>query len=402
VVTVAAEASLTARGAARVRGGHPWVPRAEVAVAPAGEDAVAVRDERGRVVASALWAPEPAPIALRVYARGEAFVPFDEALLGERLDRALARRRAIYGDLPEACRLVHAEADQLPGLFVDKWGDCAVLQTGTGAMDRREPLLARLLAERLGARLIIARDDGSVREHEGLPRTKGVLLGAGPTLIEVRDGAARMEHDLLEDAKTGGFLDQRENHRRAAQLAHGDCLDAFSHHGGFALAMAPRAASVLAVEQDARAAARAARNALASGFAHVKVETADAFAALRAYERSGRQFDVVVVDPPALAKRGSGAPGPRGGRLPPDQALRAYKELNLRALRITRRDGFLITCSCSAKVTSELFGAVLADASRDAHREAVILERRGAAADHPVLVGVPETEYLKCWILQVL
>lgn len=386
------EVRLTPRGASRLRSGHPWILRPDVVSAPeeaAGGD-VRVVDERGRALGSALLGPAAAPIALRVYHRGPAHVPFAE-VLPERLERAVARRRAVLGDVP-ACRLVHAEADQLPGLFVDRWGDAAVVQSGALAMDRREAEVARWLVERRGLRLVVARDDGSARDHEALERRKGVLAGGGPARVEVAEGRARFEVDLLEDAKTGGFLDQRENHARVAELARGEALDAFSYHGGFALALAARAERVLALEVDARAVERARRNAAASGFTNVEVRQVDAFAALRELEREGRAFDVVVVDPPALAKR-------RGAV---EQALRAYKELNLRALRITRRDGLLVTCSCSGRVTADLFGRMLVEAARDARRDAVVLERRGAGRDHPVLVGVPETEYLKCWILQVL
>lgn len=395
--------TITSRGARRLASGHPWIIRADVVAPPAGDaDTVIVVDERGRALGSALWAQPPAHVALRVFARGERFAPLDAELVAVRLDAAFARRRALYGALPPACRLVHGEADALPGLFIDRWGDAAVIQTATLGMDRREAAIAAALAARLELRLIVARDDGSLRDHEGLPRRKGILHGGGPTLVEIRSGEVRAAHDLLADAKTGGFLDQRENHERVGAFARGECLDLFSHHGGFALAMAARATRVIAVEQDPSAAARAADNARRSGFSHVTVETADAFAVLRRYESEGRGFDVVVIDPPALAKRGSGAPGPGGGPRPPDHALRAYKELNLRGLRITRPGGFLVTCSCSAKVTPAIFGEILAAAQADSGRQAVIVERRGAASDHPVLIGVPETEYLKCWILQVL
>jgi 23S rRNA (cytosine1962-C5)-methyltransferase len=250
----------------------------------------------------------------------------------------------------------------------------------------------------------VARDDGSMRELEGLPRQKSIFLGSGATVVEVDEGASRFSHDLLEDAKTGGFLDQRENHLRAGELARGECLDLFSHHGGFALALAGKADRVEAVELDARAAARAAANARLSRRDNVDVRQADAFAVLREHEAAGRRFDVVVVDPPALAKRGGGGPQKGGGaaRGPNDAALRAYRELNLRALRITRPGGFLVTCSCSAKMTAPIFGDMLVEAARDSGRSATVVERRGAAGDHPVLLGLPESEYLKCWILQVL
>lgn len=375
---------MSPRAATRVRGGYPWVLRVDLRDPLPPDEWVAVLDERGRTLGAALTAPPPAPIALRVYARGRA-VPFDEVWRA-RLDDSLARRGGA-----RLTRLVHGEADLLPGLIVDRYEDVAVVQTTTAALDRREPAIAEALAGSLSLRLVVARDDGSARDHEGLVRRKAVLLGDGPSLVRTHEGAAVLELDVLEDAKTGSFLDQRENHARAAELARGQALDAFTYHGGFALALAPRAQSVLALDQDARAVERARRNAQLSGFGNFTAEVADAFQALRRFEGEGRRFDVVVVDPPALAKRG-----------PLETAIRAYKELNLRALRLTREGGTLITCSCSGKMTAALFEEMLVDAARDAGRAAVVVERRGAAADHPAMLGVPETEYLKCFVLRIL
>ena len=379
---------VTARGASRVEDGHCWIVRADVEHTDLGSEEVRVLAPRGRTIASAFFAPPPAPIALRIYARGAEHVRFTDDLLAARLGQAIARR----GHDEPVCRLVHGEADRLPGLFVDRYGDAAVIQSGTAAMDHREEAAARLLASRFGIKLVVGRNDGALRDHEALPRRKGVLAGIGSTLVRVREGAAVLELDLLEDAKTGSFLDQRENHARAAEVAHGKALDAFTYHGGFALALARRAESVLALDQDARAVERARRNAELSGLGNVEVRTADAFETLRDLERSGSVFDVVVLDPPALAKR-------RGALT---AALRDYQELNLRALRLVAPEGWLVTCSCSGKVTPALFGETIAKAARAAHRTVTIVERRGAGRDHPVLLGVPETEYLKCWFLRVL
>ncbi|MBI4510516.1 MAG: class I SAM-dependent rRNA methyltransferase [Deltaproteobacteria bacterium] len=385
---------LSPRGLARFHSGHPWIFRADVGgdEPPGDADSVRVLDGAGRVVGSAFWAPPPSPTCLRVYARGGEYVPFSDELLAERLARAEARRKEIYGHGTPAYRLAHAEADLLPGLFVDRYGDAAVLQAATIAMDRREKTVAHILAKQHGIRLVVARDDGSMRDHESLPRRKQVLLGGGPTLMHLVEAGATRELDLLEDAKTGGFLDQRENHLCAAALARGEVLDAFTYHGGFALAMARRAEKVLGLDEDPRAVARAKRNASLSHVGNAEFQVADAFEALRRFEREGRTFDVVVVDPPALAKR-------RGEIT---TALRAYQELNLRALRIVRQDGWVITCSCSGKVTPQLFGEMLVRAAQGAKRDVALVERRGAGRDHPVLVGVPETEYLKCWFLKVV
>lgn len=383
---------VSARGAARVRAGHPWVIRSDVAPgAEPGADEVVVTDGRGRPLASALYAPPPSPIALRVYARGDAFVPLAEAELAERLRAAEARRREIFGADARTYRLCHGEADLLPGLFVDRYEDAAVVQTATAAMDRRLETVVGILAERHGIGRVVVRNDGSMRDHEALPREKRLARGADAA-VRVREGAAVFELDLLEDAKTGGFLDQRENHLRAAELARGEALDAFAYHGGFALALAARASSVLALDVDARAVARARRNAELSGYRHVEVRQADAFVELRAFERDGRRFDVVVIDPPAFAKRRGSVPA----------ALRAYHELNLRAMRILRPGGWLVTCSCSGKVTPALFEEMLVKAAADARRSFAVVERRGAGRDHPGLLGVPETEYLKAWFLRAL
>ena len=379
---------LTARGAARVRGGHPWVHRPEVPNAPPpGADAIAIADEQGRPLGSALWCPEPAPIALRVYSREETFVPFDDALISERVSTAILRRASLLPGI-EARRLVHAEADGLPGLFVDAYKDAMVIQTSTAALDRRAARIAALLVNDHGARMVVRRDDGSIRDFEGLPRERMVLSGRGGTLTQYREGPSTFEVDLLSDKKTGAFLDQRDNHLRVGSLARGRVLDAFSYHGGFALAAAAYADEVVAIEENPQAVVRAAHNAELSGRTNVKFHEADAFAMLRQLEARGETFDLVVIDPPALTKRAA---------VP--QAQRAYQELALRGMRLTAPGGFMCFCSCSGKITPELFEELLVRAARDAGRIVQVAERRGAGPDHPVLLGVPETEYLKCWIL---
>lgn len=380
---------VTEAGAARIRAGHPWVYAKDVRRADGDADVARVVDGGGRLLATALFSAG-APLPLRILGRGA--LALDEALLGARIDRALARRAALFPHA-DAYRLVHGEADGLPGLIVDRYADVVVLQTTARAMDAREAVIARLLKERLGARLVVARDDGSARDFEGLARRKGVLLGEGPTTVRYHDAGNLFEADVLADGKTGGFLDQAENHARAAEYARGECLDAFTYHGGFALALARGGADrVLAIDESAQAVARARDNAARNGLGNVTVEHANAFDRLRALEAEGRTFDVVVIDPPALAKRKSALRG----------AERAYKELNLRGLRLLNPGGILVTCSCSGKMTLPLFEATLESAARDVGRPVQLLERRGAGRDHPPLLGVPETEYLKCFIARVL
>ncbi len=390
-----ATVKVTARGAARIRRGHPWIYAADVdapSSAAATDDVVDVIDPRGHALGSALHAPG-APLVLRML--GGANLDLDRALLEARIASAFAFRQRLF-PTADGYRVVHGEADRLPGLIVDRYGDVAVLQTMTRAMDARKELIAEVVARTIGARLVIARDDGSARDLEALPRERRVLVGDGATVARYHDAGNEFEIDVMADKKTGGFLDQAENHARAREYAVGDCLDAFSYHGGFALALARGGAtSVLALDESADATARTRANVTRNGFdAVVEVRTANAFDVLRALESEGRRFDIVVIDPPALGKRkGVGVAG---------AADRAYKELNLRGLRLVRPGGTLFTCSCSGKVTPADFGALIDSAAQDSGRAAQLLERRGAGRDHPVLLGVPETDYLKCWILRVL
>jgi len=380
--------TLSARGAARARSGHPWIFRADVQSAPpdlASGAEVRLADARGNFVAKAFWA-ERSPIALRILSRRDESL--DDAFLRGRIERSLARRRAFFPGA-DAFRAVHGEADLLPGYFADLYGDLlAVQHLAEWAEARREPL-ARMAARACGARAVVARDDGGSRDFELLPRRTEVLFGTGPMTAAYHEGQLELRVDLLEDHKTGGYLDQRENHLRAGELARGEALDAFCYHGGFALQLARGADRVLAIDQDASAVDRTRENASRNGLRNLEVRAANAVEQLRALDKEGRKFDVVVLDPPAFAKRRDGLGG----------ALRAYKEINYRGVRLLAPGGVLVTCSCSGKVTPELFGEVIEWASQEAKRPLQLLERRGAARDHPPLLGVPETDYLKCWFL---
>jgi 23S rRNA (cytosine1962-C5)-methyltransferase len=389
------------RGAARLRGGNPWVYAPDVTRRPEGDaDVVTVVDGAGRTLGTALYAAR-GPLPLRLVARDA--VDFSPALIEARLLAALSRRRALF-PAADAFRVVHGEADGLPGLVIDRYADVAVIQSLTAAIDRREEAIAALCRRVLDARLVVARDDGSARDLELLPRRKGVLAGGGPTQVAYHDAGSRFEVDVLTDGKTGGFLDQAENHARARVYAGGVALDAFTYHGGFALALAAGGAhKVLALDESAAACARARANAARNGLHQVEVEQANAFDRLRALEAEGHLFDVVVIDPPALAKRrGALGDGRRGQRAAPGPAERAYKELNLRAFRLVRPGGVVVTCSCSGRLSAAQFGEIVEAAARDARRSFQVIERRGAGRDHPTLLGVPETEYLKCWFLRAL
>jgi 23S rRNA (cytosine1962-C5)-methyltransferase len=347
----------------------------------------------------ATWAAR-ARIALRMLARAGERIPGDlVALVGERLEVALERRRAFALDR-DAYRVVHAESDGLPGLVIDLYADAAVLQTTTVAMDAARPAIAEVLRSRLGARIVLARDDGSARDFEGLPRFAGVLAGGGDTRVVYRLGPNRLEADLLEDGKTGGFLDQADNQAAVAALTApgARALDAFTYHGGFALALARRVAEgggqVLAVDESEAAVARAAANARRNELSNMSVERANSFDLLRSLESRGERFDTVVIDPPALAKR--------AGATAFGAAARAYKELVLRGARITRPGGLLVACSCSGRVTRGQWEEICADALADAGRSAHVLARAGAGRDHPELAGVPETGHLKIWMFRML
>ena len=383
--------TVTRRGADRLAAGHLWIYRADVEKAPAAleaGDVVAIVDGRGRFLAKAFWSAR-SKIALRVVTRDE--VPVDAGFFAERLAQAIDLRARAFGE-ERFVRLVHGEADLLPGLVVDRYGDAAVIQTLVPATDRRKALLAELVANALSLRTVVERNDVRVRELEGLAQTKGVLRGDPPGPIAYREGEVRMTIDLLSGQKTGAFLDQRENHLRAGEYARGRCLDCFSYAGGFALQLGRRADQVVAVEKQPTAAALLRENVAANRAANVEVVEANAFDYLRDRADEEPAFDLVVLDPPAFAKNKDALPAARRG----------YKEVNLRALQVLRPGGILVTASCSYHLSEAELEAVVLSAANDAGRRVQILERRGAGRDHPVLMGVPETRYLKCFFLRVL
>ncbi|HEX8908270.1 MAG TPA: class I SAM-dependent rRNA methyltransferase [Anaeromyxobacteraceae bacterium] len=382
--------SITRRGAERLALGHPWIYRGDVEKAPAsleGGEVVVMKDGRGRFLGKAFWSAR-SKIALRTVTRDD--VPVDEAFFAERLASALALREATFPGEPSV-RIVHGEADLLPGLVVDRFGDVAVMQTLVPATERRKQLLADLLWSTLRLRSVVERNDVRVRELEGLPQVKGVVRGEEPGPIEYREGAARMRLDVLSGQKTGAFLDQRENRLRAGEYARGKCLDCFTYAGAFALQLAGRAEHVTAVELQAPAAALARENAALNGAANLEVVEANAFDFLRDASEREPEYDLVVLDPPAFAKNKEAIPAARRG----------YKEINLRAMQVLKPGGILVTASCSYHMAEEMLEELVLDAARDAGRPAQLLEKRGAGRDHPVLLGVPETRYLKCFVVRL-
>jgi 23S rRNA (cytosine1962-C5)-methyltransferase len=381
--------TITKRGEERIRNGHPWVYRSDVSKADAGAgETVLVTGSRGVPIGYALYS-DRSEIPLRMLTRGRDEPTLD--LWRARLDAAVTYRELLAIDAT-AYRVVHGEADRLPGLIVDRYGDCLVLQALVQGVDRLLPHLTRLLVERLHPAGILARNDPRVRLLEGLEQTVTVLHGDVPETIEVVEGRVRYAVDPYHGQKTGLFLDQRENRVAAAGYARGRALDAFSYNGGFALALSPACSEVIAVDISDQAVARIAANAAGNGITNVHARAMNVFDELRELERRGERFDTIVLDPPAFAKNKAAVP----------KALSGYKEINLRALKLLQPGGFLITCSCSYNVTEAMFADVLAAAAVDAHADVVVVEKRMQARDHPVLMTVPETYYLKCFVLRKL
>jgi 23S rRNA (cytosine1962-C5)-methyltransferase len=383
------------RGASRLKDGHVWVYRSDIASAdgvPPGS-VVAVVDERGKPLGSALYSSS-SQIAIRLISR-EAVSDFPQ-LLRKRIADAVGYRESLVRDT-DAYRVAFSEADFLPGLIVDRYDDILSLQILTQAMDAesvREGLVSEL-TERLKPASIVERVDPKIRQLETLPpRSSGLLTGERSSTIFTMNGV-RFRFDALEGQKTGAFLDQRENYAAAAQYAQGDALDVFCYQGGFALHLAPRCQHLAAVDSSRPALEVADQNMSLNqarlGGKEIEWIEANAFDLLKDYSASGKEYDCIVLDPPAFAK----------SKRELDAALRGYKEINLRALKMLRPGGILVTCSCSYHVSQAEFLEMLAGAALDAHRQLRLVEVRGQSKDHPVLLNVPETSYLKCVIASV-
>src|SRR3954466_6867220 len=384
--------TLSKRAVERLDQGHVWIYRSDIAAPEtlAGGEVVRLADERGWFVGKAFYGAQ-SQIAVRLLSREDE--PIDEEFFARRLARAIALRDAIQPD-PErrrAGRIVHGEADLLPGLVVDRYADCLTVQTLIEATDARRDLFAALLENALRPRAIVERNDVKVRAYEGLAQRKGVLRGTAPGPVEFAEGEVRLVADLLEGQKTGAFLDQAENRIEAGRYARGRALDCFTYGGAFALQLARRAEKVTAVDISEQAAAQGREAAARNGTTNLEFKVANAFDLLREESARGERYDTIVLDPPAFAKNKASL----------DAALRGYKEINLRAFHLLERGGVLVTCSCSFHIDDETFERTVLQAATDAKRTAQVVERRGAARDHPTLLGVPETRYLKCLILRV-
>ena len=378
------------RGVARIVAGHPWVYRSDIALSdgiPPGS-IVQIKDSRGKFLGSALYSSS-SQIAVRMISRQE--VQDLPALVAGRIRNAIAYREQIVSNT-DAYRIIFSEADFLPGLIVDRYSDVLSLQVLTQAMDA-PPLrdaIVRTLTEELSPLGIVERVDARIRQLEELPSGKSGLVSGDKSSTVFRMNGVQFHYDGLLGQKTGAFLDQRENYAAAARYAHGEALDIFCYQGGFALHLADRCSSVTGVDSSRPALEIAERNATLNQRELEWIE-ANAFDLLKDYSAAGRQYDTIVLDPPAFAKT----------KRDLDKALRGYKELNLRALKMLRPGGVLVTCSCSHHVSPTDFLEIVADAARDAHKSTRLVENRGQSKDHPIVLNIPETAYLKCLICVV-
>jgi 23S rRNA (cytosine1962-C5)-methyltransferase len=380
--------TISSRGETRLRSGHPWIYRADIGdVHAAGGDRVAVRSARGQTLGHAFYS-DRSQIALRMLTRGEE--PADDGLIRRRIEAALAFRGTLAID-GSACRLVHGEADLLPSLIVDRYGDYLVVQTLSQGADRLLPLFVSTLQELAEPAGILARNDPRTRALEGLEQKVEVLAGDVPDTIAVTENGVRYDVDVRRGQKTGLFLDQRENRSAAALYARGRLLDCFTYSGGFALTLAGRCEETIAIDVSEDAIARVRQNAAANGVV-IDARVGNVFDELRGLDRLGERFDTIVLDPPAFAKNKAAVTNARAG----------YKEINLRAFKLLNHGGTLVTCSCSYNVNEGMFGEIVYEAALDAFASVTVVEKRMQARDHPVLLGVPETYYLKCFILRKL
>jgi 23S rRNA (cytosine1962-C5)-methyltransferase len=380
---------ITTRGVERLRGGHLWVYRSDVRSASAEAGAIVrLTDQRGRYHGRAFYS-DKSQIAVRLLTRED--VPIDRAFFSERIRQAAAYRKIVVENT-DAYRLIYGEADLLPSLTLDVYGDYLVIQTLSQSSERYKQLICDILAELFSPKGILERNDPKVRLLEGLEQKVSVLHGEVPEEILAKENGIAFFYDLRNGQKTGSFLDQRENHAAARQYASGEVLDCFAYQGGFALTVGRNCKHVEAVDMAPAALTTARRNQGANAISNVTFREANTFDLLKEYDEVGRRFDTVILDPPAFAKNRASIPA----------AQRGYKEINLRAMKLLRLGGYLVTCSCSYHISEPLFLQVIAEAAIDARKTVIVVERRTQGRDHPILLTMPETHYLKCMIIRVL
>jgi 23S rRNA (cytosine1962-C5)-methyltransferase len=380
---------VTARGAERWKQGHPWIYRSDVAEEPDKKPGVVpVTDRKGKFLGKALYSPS-SEIRLRLLTRADE--PIDATWWTKRIGDAAERRAGITAS---AWRAVHGEGDGLPSLIIDKYGPYIVAQLLSAGLETARADVLAAIREVFGPDGILLRNDAGVRKHEGLPAEVVLAAGEVPEIVEMVEDGIKYLAAPWSGQKTGAFLDQRENRIMIGKRTKvaGRALDLFTYHGSFALHLARNAKEVIAVDQSTEALARGAENARLNGISNIAWREANTFDLLREMEQRREQFDTIVLDPPAFAKTKANL----------ERAVAGYKEINLRAMRILAPGGELFTSSCSYHVSRDVFTAMLADAARDSGRRIQFIAAMGAAADHPELLNVPETGYLKGMLLRAL
>jgi 23S rRNA (cytosine1962-C5)-methyltransferase len=379
---------VSARGARRWDAGHPWIFRSDVATPPKSEAGIVeVQDQRGRPLGVALWSPR-SEISLRLLDRDPGAV-IDESWWVARIGAAEGRR-AQLADRTNAWRSVHGEGDALPSLVIDRYGDHVVLQLSSAGIEACRTDIVAALIKLFNPAGILARNDAGSREREGLKRETVLLHGEVPQEIEISEYGVRYLAAPWTGQKTGAFLDQRENRHLIGSLARGNALDCFSYHGSFALHVARNAHHVTALDASGPALDRAAENAARNELGNISFVVGDAFEYLREREHDGTRYDTIVLDPPAFAKNKPSLTG----------AVRGYKDINMRAMRLLAPGGLLYTASCSFHLTRPLFLDMLRDAAADSGRRMILRELTGQPIDHPEVLTIPETGYLKGALLE--
>ena len=382
-------AAVSAKGARRWQAGHPWIYRSDVVTRPSSPaGAVSVQDHRGKPIGVALWSPA-SEISLRMVDH-DPRVELDAAWWRKRIAAALERRASLR-TIASAYRLIHGEGDACPSLICDRYDRWLVVQLMSAGVEAFRDTVIETLDELVRPAGILARNDVALRAKERLPVNVELLRGTVPETVEVSEHGVRFVAAPWTGQKTGAFLDQRDNRALVGSVAYGRALDCFSYHGSFALHLAGRADSVIAVDVSAEALARARENCTLNNLANVRTVEADTFDYLRQLDRAGERFETIVLDPPAFAKTRASIPS----------AVRGYKDINLRALRLLSPGGLLFTASCSFHLTKSLFLEMLQAAAADSGRRVVLRALTAQPLDHPELLTVPETGYLKAALLQV-
>ena len=380
---------VSARGAQRWATGHPWIYRSDVIERPtSGPGAVSACDPRGRPLGTALWSPA-SEISLRLVDR-RPHQALDRDWWHERIVRSV-RRRSVIAQAANAHRLIHGEGDGLPSLVCDRYDRWLVVQLMSAGLEAFRAEIVEALLATTGAEGILARNDAALRLKEGLARETVLLAGAVPQEVEVAEHGVRYLAAPWTGQKTGAFLDQRENRALVGSVARGRALDCFSYHGSFALHLARNADYVTALDVSEAALRRASENAARNGYTNLETHEANAFDFLREQERAGARYDTIVLDPPAFAKTRAALP----------TALRGYKEINLRAMKLLAPGGMLFTASCSYHVSKPLFLEMLESAAADSGRRVILRELRGQPVDHPEVLSIPETGYIKGALLEI-